>query len=76
MGKRVRQEGVDRRRPLLASLDQTSRELAAARAAFQSARDPDLVESYAYEISALQCRHTFLLGQLRNLAPEETSLAT
>lgn len=67
--RRLRQPAAEPRRPLLTSLHQTCRDLTAARCAFQSARDPDLVESYAYEISALQCRHTYLLGQLRALDP-------
>ena len=34
---------------------------------FNDARDPDLIESYVFEINALQSRHSYLLRQLKEL---------
>ncbi|GEM_PF-3332947 len=43
------------------SLDQTLRELSAARINFSEAVDTDLVDSYAYEIKSLESRYSYLV---------------
>lgn len=45
------------------SLQQTKILIAQAYAGFNSAADPELVESYVYEIQALQARYSYLLRQ-------------
>lgn len=54
------------------SLKETRQRLAQARAGFNAAQDGDLVESYIYEINALQSRYSYLLRQLKAL--EEPSV--
>ncbi len=55
------------------SLQETKILIAQAYAGFNSAADPDLVESYVYEIQSLQARYSYLLRQRKALdgpAPE------
>lgn len=65
-GKRARAE-EERRRELEGSLKQTQLQLAQAYAGFNSTADQDLVESYIYEIQALQARYSYLLRQRKAL---------
>ena len=55
------------------SLRQTQRLIAQAYAGFNAAADGELVESYIYEIQALQARYSYLLRQ-RKEAGESTAL--
>ena len=50
---------------LLQSLDRTRCEIEQAYNHFNFASDPDLVESYVYEITSLQCRYNYLLRQVK-----------
>lgn len=63
---------------LLCSLSGTRQEIAQAYNRFNFASDPDLVESYVYEINSLQCRYNYLLRRVkecsRAAAPERTEL--
>ena len=52
-------------------LEQTSQDLAAARAGFDQTADRDLLEYYLYAISALRAKHTDLLRQMRALERED-----
>lgn len=49
------------------SLQETKVLIAQAYAGFNSAVDPELVESYVYEIQALQARYSYLLRQRKAL---------
>ncbi len=51
---------------LIESIKSTQNLLKHAHSAFQEATDPDLVESYVYEINALKARHNYLSKQLRD----------
>lgn len=51
------------------SLGATRVLIAQAYAGFNAAADPDLVESYVYEIQALQARYSYLLRQRKALEP-------
>lgn len=51
---------------LIDSIKTTQNLLKQAHTAFQQATDPDLVESYVYEINALKARHNYLSKQLRD----------
>lgn len=49
------------------SLQETKILIAQAYAGFNSAADPELVESYVYEIQAYQARYSYLLRQRKAL---------
>ena len=53
-------------------LEETTRDLAAARAGFDQTADRDLLEYYLYEISALGAKHTYLLRQMKSLGLEDS----
>ena len=50
---------------LLRSLSRTQREIEQAYNHFNFTSDPDLVESYVYEITSLQCRYNYLLRRVK-----------
>lgn len=50
---------------LLHSLSRTQREIEQAYNRFNFTSDPDLIDSYVYEISALQCRYNYLLRRVK-----------
>ena len=60
---------------LRAELERTRQDLARAYGGFNAVWDPDLVESFCYEINALRARHTYLLRQVKALerGPERES---
>lgn len=55
------------RRTVAQCLTQTRRQIAQAYQGFNAVRDPDLIESYVYEINALQSRYSYLLRQMKEL---------
>lgn len=69
-GARRRQgESPDRQesRTLREGLLRTQQQINQAYACFNQVSDPDLIESYVFEIKALQCRYTYLLRRIREL---------
>lgn len=56
------------------SLQETRLLLAQAYAGFNAASDGELVESYIYEIQALQARYSYLLRRRKALEPAGQSL--
>lgn len=60
----VRQE---ERETLLEGLARTRTLLAQAYGSFNTARDPYLIESYVFEINALQARYSYLLRRVKVL---------
>ena len=70
LSRRVQQEEDEAREVLQDSLRQTQVLIAQAYAGFNTTADPDLVESYVFEISALQARYSYLLRQLKALDGE------
>ena len=50
-------EGLSRTRTLIAQ----------AYSCFNSAHDPDLIESYVFEINALQSRYSYLLRRVKEI---------
>ena len=66
--RRERAEDTERR-ALLEGLGQTSL-IAQAYAGFNAAKDPDLIESYVFEINALQARYSYLLRRVKELDGE------
>lgn len=55
------------RQALLEGLGQTRVLIAQAYAGFNAAKDPDLIESYVFEINALQARYSYLLRRVKEL---------
>ena len=52
---------------LLAGVTETQRLLGQAYSCFNGTHDPDLIESYVFEINALQSRYSYLLRRVRAL---------
>lgn len=64
---RRRDRQSEERETLLEGLARTRTLLAQAYSAFNSARDPYLIESYVFEINALQARYSYLLRRVKVL---------
>lgn len=58
------------RRELLEELTKTRRLIDQAYACFNQESDPDLIESYVFEIKALQSRYSYLLRRVRQMEQE------
>ena len=70
--RRQEKEREGTRRILLDGLSQTRALIAQAYQGFNDACDPDLIESYVFEINALQSRYTYLLRQVKELEGGQT----
>lgn len=55
---------------LMAEIKQTKLALETAYSNFENSIDPDLIDSYIYEVNAVQKRYKFLLKQVKNLDRE------
>ena len=55
------------RQSLLEGLGQTRAQIARAYTGFNSTHDPDLIESYVFEINALQALYSYLLRRVKEL---------
>lgn len=60
----------EERRTLLEGMRQTKLSIDQAYIGFNTTKDPDLIESYVFEINALQARYSYLLRQIRALEEE------
>lgn len=63
--RRVSQE--EERRDLISSLSHTRTLINQAYSGFNMASDSDLIESYVFEINALQARYNYLLRRVKEL---------
>ena len=70
--RRRESERERERRALLESLAQTRTLIAQAYSGFNTANDADLIESYVFEINALQSRYSYLLRRVKELDGERT----
>lgn len=52
---------------LLQTLAQTRVLINQAYSGFNTAHDPELIESFVFEINALQCRYSYLLRRIKEL---------
>ena len=59
------------RHTLLEGLEQTRVLIAQAYAGFNAAGDPDLIESYVFEINSLQARYSYFLRRVKELERQE-----
>ena len=57
----------EERDALLEGHSRTRTLIAQAYSGFNSARDPDLIESYVFEINALQARYSYLLRRVKEM---------
>lgn len=67
LGRRRESQREEARRTLAESLTQTRTLIAQAYQGFNAAGDPDLIDSYVYEINSLQARYSYLLRRLKEL---------
>ena len=70
--RRRESERERERRALLESLAQTRTLIAQAYSGFNTAHDAHLIESYVFEINALQSRYSYLLRRVKELDGERT----
>ncbi len=69
-GRRAKFQSAERQE-LLQSLAATRVQINQAYRSFNTAHDPELVESFVYEINALQSRYSYLLRRVKELeAPQ------
>lgn len=57
----------EERSALLEGLARTRTLIAQAYSCFNNAHDPDLIESYVFEINALQSRYSYLLRRVKEM---------
>lgn len=57
---------------LLDDLARTKSDLDSAYANFQNVVEPDLIDSYIYQVNAIQLRYKFLLGRLKQFEDSYT----
>ena len=70
--RRRREDPVEEeRRELLEGMAETRRQLNLAYHGFNTHSDPDLIESYVYEINALQSRYSYLVRRVKDLEHQE-----
>ena len=69
--RRQEKEREGTRRILLDGLSQTRALIAQAYQGFNDACDPDLIESYVFEINSLQARYSYLLRRVKELEGQE-----
>ena len=62
-----RREKTEEHEALLDSLNRTRTQIHQAYSSFNSTSDPDLIESYVFEIKALQSRYSYLLRRVKEL---------
>ena len=67
----AKEKTLSRVQRLTMGLEETRRDLNAARAGFDQTTDGDLLEYYLYEINALRAKHTYLLRQMKSLEKGE-----
>ena len=68
--KRQGKQRTAQRAELEKSLEETRLLMAQAYAGFNAVTDQELVESFIYEIQALQARYSYLLRQRKALEPQ------
>ena len=65
--RRPRDRDEAERRALMSSLSRTRAQINQAYGSFNQTSDGDLIESYVFEINALQARYNYLLRRLKQL---------
>ena len=65
--RRIAKPEQEEKKALLDGLERTRILIHQAYACFNRESDPDLIESYVFEINALQSRYSYLLKRVREL---------
>lgn len=65
--RRISPAREEERRDLISSLSHTRALINQAYSGFNMASDSDLIESYVFEINALQARYSYLLRRVKEL---------
>ena len=65
--RRAESEQESEKRALKEGLAQTRTLISQAYAGFNSTHDPDLIESYVFEINSLQARSSYLLRRVKEM---------
>ena len=65
--RRQRRRDAREKKELMASLDETRTLIHQAYTGFNTASDHDLIDSYVFEINALQSRYNYLLRRFKSL---------
>ncbi len=73
--ERLWSEEKEERQQLMESLAQTRCLISQAYSAFNSTGDPDLIESYVYEINALHSRYAYLLRRIKGISGADAPAA-
>lgn len=73
--RKTNSEMWQERQELLEGLDRTKILINQAYACFNRENDPDLIESYVFEINALQRRYSYLLRRVREIERASALLA-
>ena len=68
--RRARDPAEAERRALMSSLSRTRAQINQAYGCFNQTSDGDLIESYVFEINALQARYNYLLRRLKQLGAQ------
>ena len=68
--RRARDPDEAERRALMSSLSRTRAQINQAYGCFNQTSDGDLIESYVFEINALQARYNYLLRRLKQLGAQ------
>ncbi len=71
--KKETSEDIERR-TLMEELFETQEELRRARMDFNYAEEPELVESYVYELNSIEARYAYLLRRARESGTENLEL--
>ena len=71
--KKETSEDIERRE-LMEELYETQEELRRARMDFNYAEEPELVESYVYELNSIEARYAYLLRRARECGTENLGL--
>ena len=65
--RRAESDQESEKRALKEGLAQTRTLISQAYAGFNSTHDPDLIESYVFEINSLQARYSYLLRRVKEM---------
>lgn len=75
MRRKEESSALRERQELMEGLTRTKVLIDQAYNCFNRTDDPDLIESYVFEINALQSRYSYLLRRVRELEPAQAALS-
>lgn len=72
--KQIKRKADAQEEMLLREIQRTKMALETAYSNFENCLDPDLIDSYIYEVNAVQKRYKFLLKQVKSLESENFAM--